>query len=228
MPDWLSALLKSTLARVGLVLSLLLTGFVLWGFLGGNSQRPPMPPVEAAVPPGLQAATFAGGCFWCLEPPFDKLDGVISTTSGYMGGSNKNPSYEDVSRGWTGHAEVVQVIFDPKKVSYDKLLFVFWRQIDPTALNRQFVDNGSQYRTAIFYHSESQKQAALKSKTELEKLKKFNKPIVTEITPASAFYPAEDYHQDYYKHHPYRYKYYRFNSGRDQFLDQIWGRNRPH
>ncbi|MGE3724493.1 MAG: peptide-methionine (S)-S-oxide reductase MsrA [Candidatus Sericytochromatia bacterium] len=187
-----------------------------------------MPPVEAAVPPGLQAATFAGGCFWCLEPPFDNLPGVISTTSGYMGGKTPNPTYKDVSRGWTGHAEVVQVLFDPQKVSYEKLLFVFWRQIDPTALNRQFVDNGSQYRTAIFYHSERQKQAALKSKSELEKLNKFKQPIVTEISPAAAFYPAEAEHQDYYKHHPYRYKYYRFNSGRDQYLDQIWGKNRPH
>ncbi|PIQ26830.1 peptide-methionine (S)-S-oxide reductase [bacterium (Candidatus Blackallbacteria) CG17_big_fil_post_rev_8_21_14_2_50_48_46] len=187
-----------------------------------------MPPVEAAVPPGLQAATFAGGCFWCMEPPFDHLEGVISTTSGYTGGKTKNPSYEEVSRGWTGHAEAVQVLFDPKKVSYEKLLFVFWRQIDPTAINRQFVDNGSQYRTAIFYHSEAQKKAALKSKAELEKLGKFKQPIVTEIVPAGEFYPAEDYHQNYYQKHPYKYKYYRFNSGRDQFLENIWGKDRPH
>lgn len=221
-------LFKSAWARVGLVFSLILTGLALWGVLAGNSPQAPMPPVEAAVPAGLEAATFAGGCFWCLEPPFDQLPGVISTTSGYMGGSLKNPSYEAVSSGQSGHAEVVQVIFNPKQVSYEKLLFVFWRQIDPTALNRQFVDNGSQYRTAIFYHSERQKQAALKSKTDLEKLKKFKQAIVTEISAAEAFYPAEDYHQNYYKNHPYRYKYYRFNSGRDQFLDQIWGKNRPH
>jgi methionine-S-sulfoxide reductase len=220
---------RSRLARAGMLLGVVLTGLLIWGWIAGGSSRLAMPPVEAAaVPPGLEAATFAGGCFWCLEPPFDHLDGVVSTTSGYMGGTKKNPSYEDVSRGWSGHAEVVQVIYDPQKVSYEKLLFVFWRQIDPTALNRQFVDTGSQYRTAIFYHNQKQKQAALKSKTELEQLKKFKQPIVTEITPASSFYPAEEYHQNYYKNHPYRYKYYRFNSGRDQYLDQIWGKKRPH
>lgn len=166
-------------------------------------------------------ATFAGGCFWCMEPPFDKLDGVISTISGYAGGKKKNPTYEEVSAGNTGHAEVVQITYDPKKITYEKLLEVFWHNVDPLTPNRQFCDIGSQYRTAIFYHDETQKRLAEESKKALAK--RFKEPIVTEIVAASEFYPAEDYHQDYYTKNPLRYKYYRYSCGRDQRLEALWG-----
>jgi peptide-methionine (S)-S-oxide reductase len=172
----------------------------------------------------LAIATFAGGCFWCMEPPYDKLDGVISTTSGYTGGRKKNPTYEEVSGGTTGHAESVQVVYDPTKVSYEKLLEVFWHNIDPFTPNAQFCDHGSQYRSAIFYHNEEQKRAAEASKQELEKSGRFTQPIVTEIVPAGEFYPAEDYHQDYYQNNPVRYKYYRYRCGRDARLEEIWGK----
>ena len=166
-------------------------------------------------------ATFAGGCFWCMEPPFDKLDGVISTISGYAGGKKKNPTYEEVSAGNTGHAEVVQITYDPKKITYEKLLEVFWHNVDPLTPNRQFCDVGSQYRTAIFYHDETQKRLAEESKKALAK--RFKEPIVTEIVAAAEFYPAEDYHQDYYTKNPLRYKYYRYSCGRDQRLEALWG-----
>jgi peptide-methionine (S)-S-oxide reductase len=172
----------------------------------------------------LAIATFAGGCFWCMEPPYDKLDGVISTTSGYTGGRKKNPTYEEVSGGTTGHAEAVQVTYDPTKVSYQKLLEVFWKNIDPFTPNAQFCDHGSQYRSAIFYHDEEQKRAAEASKQKLEKSGRFTQPIVTEIVPAGEFYPAEDYHQDYYQNNPVRYKYYRYRCGRDEALEKIWGK----
>jgi len=172
----------------------------------------------------LATATFAGGCFWCMEPPYDKLDGVISTTSGYTGGRKKNPTYEEVSGGTTGHAEAVQVTYDPTKVSYQKLLEVFWKNIDPFTPNAQFCDHGSQYRSAIFYHNEEQKRAAEASKQKLEKSGRFTQPIVTEIVPAGEFYPAEDYHQDYYQNNPVRYKYYRYRCGRDEALEKIWGK----
>ena len=172
----------------------------------------------------LAIATFAGGCFWCMEPPYDKLDGVISTTSGYTGGRKKNPTYEEVSGGTTGHAEAVQVTYDPTKVSYQKLLEVFWKNIDPFTPNAQFCDHGSQYRSAIFYHDEEQKRLAEASKQELEKSGRFTQPIVTEIVPAGEFYPAEDYHQDYYQNNPVRYKYYRYRCGRDAVLEKIWGK----
>lgn len=168
-------------------------------------------------------ATFAGGCFWCMEPPFDKLDGVISTTSGYTGGTKLNPTYPEVSDGGTGHAEVVQVIYDPAKISYSKLLEVFWRNIDPTVKDQQFCDHGSQYRSAIFYHDEQQKKAAEAAKAELMKSRPFKGDIVTEVTMASTFYPAEDYHQDYYIKNPVKYKFYRFNCGRDVRLKELWG-----
>ncbi len=168
-------------------------------------------------------ATFAGGCFWCMEPPYDKLDGVISTTSGYTGGTKLNPTYPEVSDGATGHAEVVQVIYDPAKISYSKLLEVFWRNIDPTVKDRQFCDHGSQYRSAIFYHDEQQKKAAEAAKAELMKSRPFKGDIVTEVTMASTFYPAEDYHQDYYIKNPVKYKFYRFNCGRDARLKELWG-----
>ena len=176
---------------------------------------------QSTGPTETAKATFAGGCFWCMEPPFDKLDGVISTISGYAGGKKKNPTYEEVSAGNTGHAEVVQVTYDPKKITYEKLLEVFWRNVDPLTPNRQFCDVGSQYRTAIFYHDETQKRLAEESKKALSK--RFKEPIVTEIVAASEFYPAEDYHQDYYTKNPLRYKYYRYNCGRDQRLEALWG-----
>jgi peptide methionine sulfoxide reductase msrA/msrB len=171
-----------------------------------------------------EKATFAGGCFWCMQPPFEKLDGVLQVVSGYTGGTGANPTYEDYAH--KGHIEAVQITYDPSKISYSQLLDAFWRQIDPTDPRGQFVDRGPQYRSAIFFHNEEQKELAEKSKEALGKSGKFDKPIVTEIIKASAFHKAEDYHQDYHKKNPIRYKYYRFNSGRDQFLDKVWGRDR--
>ncbi len=163
-----------------------------------------------------------------MEPPYDKLDGVISTTSGYTGGYQKDPTYQEVSAGSTGHTESVQVVYDPKRVSYEKLLKVFWRNIDPTVRDAQFCDHGQQYRTAMFYHDDKQRQLAQRSKEMLDKTKPFKEPVVTEITAASAFYAAEDYHQDFYKKNPVRYKFYRYNCGRDQRLEQLWGAADQH
>ncbi|MBI5327427.1 MAG: peptide-methionine (S)-S-oxide reductase MsrA [Deltaproteobacteria bacterium] len=171
----------------------------------------------------LEKATFAGGCFWCMEPPFASLKGVMSIAVGYTGGHDKNPTYEEVSSGVTGHTEAIEILYDTAQVTYSELLDVFWRNIDPTTANQQFVDIGAQYRTAIFYHSEEQRRLAEKSKTKLEKSGKFDKPIVTEIKPATTFYKAEDYHQKYYEKNPIRYKFYRYNSGRDRYLEKIWG-----
>jgi peptide-methionine (S)-S-oxide reductase len=184
-------------------------------------------PVSAQTKPtsGLDTAIFAGGCFWCMEPPYDQLPGVVSTTSGYIGGQTKNPTYEQVSGGKTGHTEAVQVVFDPKKVTYQKLLEVFWRNIDPTAANAQFCDHGSQYRSGIFFLNEEQHRLAVASREQVERTKPFREPIVTEITRATTFYPAEDYHQDYYKKNPLRYKFYRANCGRDSRLEQLWGKS---
>jgi len=170
-----------------------------------------------------ETATFAGGCFWCMEPPFEKLDGVRDVVSGYTGGHSVNPTYQAVSAGATGHAEAIQVIYDPSKVHYAKLLETFWRQIDPTDAGGSFVDRGSQYRSAIFYHSEEQRRLAEQSKAELARSGRFSAPIATEIVRAGVFYPAEEYHQDYYRKNPIRYKYYRFNSGRDQYIKRVWG-----
>ena len=177
-----------------------------------------------AAAQGTAKATFAGGCFWCMEPPYDKLPGVLSTTSGYMGGKKRFPTYEEVSAGITGHTEVVQVVYDPAKVSYEKLLEVFWRNIDPTVRDQQFCDVGSQYRTGIFVHDEEQKRLAEASKAALEKSKPFKAPLVTPVQAAGEFWPAEDYHQDYYKKNPVRYKYYRTGCGRDDRLKQLWGK----
>ncbi|MGB7933773.1 MAG: peptide-methionine (S)-S-oxide reductase MsrA [Gammaproteobacteria bacterium] len=170
-----------------------------------------------------ETATFAGGCFWCMESPFDKLEGVISTTSGYTGGHTKDPTYKEVSRGGTGHAEAMQIVYDPKKVSYTKLLDVFWHNVDPTNAHGQFCDNGDQYRSEIFYHNEEQRRLAVASEQDLEKHKSFAAPIVTKIVPATTFYPAEEYHQNYYQNNPIRYKFYRFSCGRDQRLEELWG-----
>ena len=182
------------------------------------------PHAAAQAPaPKTAVATFAGGCFWCMEPPYDKIPGVISTTSGYMGGKKRYPTYEEVSAGFTGHTEVVQVAYDPSKVSYEQLLEVFWRNIDPTVKDKQFCDEGSQYRTAIFVHDDAQLKAAEASKAALEKTKPFKEPIVTPIQLAGEFWPAEDYHQDYYIKNPVRYGYYRTGCGRDARLKQLWG-----
>lgn len=179
---------------------------------------------ELPEPEGTQqVATFAGGCFWCMEHPFDDLDGVIATTSGYTGGDEKNPTYEQVSSGRTGHAEAVQVLYDPDRVSYERLLEVFWRQINPTQKNRQFCDVGPQYRTAIFYHDGKQRKLAEASKRQMEEDGPFDGPIVTEVVEAGPFYPAEEYHQNYYEKNPLRYSFYRSNCGRDQYLEQTWG-----
>jgi peptide-methionine (S)-S-oxide reductase len=169
-------------------------------------------------------ATFAGGCFWCMQPPFDRIEGVVSTTVGYTGGHARNPTYEQVSAGGTGHAESIQISYDPTKISYAKLLDVFWHNVDPVTPNGQFCDHGTQYRTAIFFHTEEQQRLAEQSKKELDAAGRFKQSVVTEIVPASTFYPAEDYHQAYYRKNPLRYKYYRHSCGRDQRLQELWGK----
>jgi methionine-S-sulfoxide reductase len=199
-----------------------MVGFIVLGIFGavyaGSSKE-----TSGAVRGKFEKATFAGGCFWCMEPPFDKLDGVISTTAGYTGGKEKNPTYEQVSSGMTGHAEAIEIVYDPSRVTYAELLDVFWRNINPTQADGQFADRGPQYRTAIFCHDEEQRKLALASKRELENSGRFDQKIVTEIVPAGEFYPAEEYHQDYYEKNPIRYKFYRYGSGRDQFLKEAWG-----
>ncbi len=175
------------------------------------------------APAGLAKATFAGGCFWCVEADFDKVPGVKSTISGYIGGKVANPSYEQVSAKTTGHAEAVEVVYDPKVVSYEQLVDYFWRTIDPTTKDRQFCDAGSPYRTGVFVHDPQQLAAAQASLAKLDKSKPFKEPVVTEITQAGPFYAAEDYHQDYYKKNPVRYKYYRSGCGREERLKQLWG-----
>ena len=183
-----------------------------------------MAAADSPAPPAGQDATaiFAGGCFWCVEADFEKLPGVIAAESGYTGGEEKNPTYQQVSAGRTGHAEAVRVRYDPAQVSYGQLLTHFWRNIDPTVKNRQFCDNGAQYRTAIYYQNQAQREAALASRATLEKEKRFAR-IETEVTAAGTFYPAEQYHQDYYKKNPVRYKFYRHNCGRDARLKELWG-----
>jgi peptide-methionine (S)-S-oxide reductase len=182
---------------------------------------------KPAIASQTAKATFAGGCFWCLEPPYEGLDGVVSVTVGYTGGTKKNPTYEEVSSGSTGHAESIEIVYNPSKISYAKLLDIFWRNIDPTVKDRQFCDVGAQYRSAIFYHDEEQKKLAEQTKRELEVSKRVQGPIYTEILPAGPFYPAEEYHQKYYKKNPVRYKYYRWNCGRDQRLKELWGESTP-
>lgn len=172
----------------------------------------------------VETAIFAGGCFWCVESDFDKVPGVIATTSGYIGGHKKNPTYKEVSRGGTGHTEAVKITYDPDQVNYAQLLEVFWPSIDPTTPNSQFCDHGSQYRSGIFYINAEQQKLAETSKAAQEKSKPFTAPIVTEITQAGEFYPAEEYHQDYYTKNPVRYKFYRYRCGRDQRLEELWGK----
>jgi peptide-methionine (S)-S-oxide reductase len=175
------------------------------------------------VPPGDSVAIFAGGCFWCVESDFDKVPGVVATISGYTGGRKANPTYEEVSSGTTGHAESVEVIFDPRKVSYEHLLDVYWTSVDPTVKDRQFCDTGNQYRTAIFYANDEQRRAAEASKKKIEETKPFKAPIVTAIEMAGPFYPAEEYHQDFYRKNPVRYQFYRTGCGRDARLKELWG-----
>lgn len=183
----------------------------------------PVPTSGVAPSASTAKATFAGGCFWCVESDFDKIPGVVSTTSGYIGGKTANPSYEQVSNHSTGHAEAVEVVYDPAKVSYERLVAYFWHTIDPTVKDQQFCDRGSPYRTAIFAHGEEQLKVAQASRAALEKSKPFKEAIVTDIVLAGPFYAAEDYHQDYYKKNPIRYKYYRTSCGRDARLQQLWG-----
>jgi peptide-methionine (S)-S-oxide reductase len=196
---------------------------VIMLFLGFMATAVLASPQEDGKAARLETATFAGGCFWCMEAPFDKLPGVVSVTAGYTGGQVKNPTYEQVSAGTTGHAESVRIVYDPQKIGYKELLDIFWRNIDPTVKNRQFCDVGNQYRSAIFYHTDEQHRLAEESKKELEDNKPFKGPIVTDIVPASEFYPAEEYHQHYYKKNPLRYRYYRYGCGRDQRLKELWG-----
>lgn len=174
----------------------------------------------------LEKATFAGGCFWCMEPPFEKLNGVVDIISGYTDGGKESPTYEEVSSGSTGHLEAIQIIYDPDKVTYQELLDIFWKQIDPTDAGGSFVDRGYQYNSAIFYHNNEQRQLAEASNEKLAKSRLFDKPIVTEIVKFKTFYKAEEYHQDYYKKNPLRYKYYRSRSGRDQFIKKVWGKKK--
>ena len=205
---------------IRIILSLVTLACVTFFLVARAEDRPPE---TAAMPENLLKATFAGGCFWCMEPPFDKLDGVISTTSGYAGGEEPNPTYDSVSAGRTGHAEVVQVVFDSSRVSYEELLYVYWRNVDPVTSNRQFCDGGQQYRTAILAHDDVQLVAAVASKKALEATGRFDRPIVTEIVQIGHFTPAEDYHQDYYQKNPIRYGYYRRGCGRDARLEVLWG-----
>ena len=202
----------------------------LFASVGGFVQAQTATPAGAAPAPvaGTAKAVFAGGCFWCVESDFDKVDGVISTTSGYTGGTVANPTYEQVANKRTGHAEAVEIVYDPKKVSYEKLLERFWRTIDPTTKDRQFCDSGSPYRSAVYAQGAEQLNAAQASKAALEKSKPFKEPIVTEVVLGGPFYAAEEYHQDYYKKNPVRYNYYRLSCGRDARLKEIWGAQAAH
>ena len=201
-------------------ISLLFGVVVLW--LGFTA------PVDAAAEGPPATAVFAGGCFWCMEQPFDELPGVIDTTSGYTGGTVENPGYYQVSAGGTGHVEAVQVTYEPSQVSYETLLDVFWHNVDPVDNRGQFCDKGSQYQSAIFYQNEAQRAAAIASKATLSDSGQLAAEVATDIRAAATFYPAEDYHQNYYKTHPVRYKVYRFSCGRDQRLSQIWGEDAGH
>jgi peptide-methionine (S)-S-oxide reductase len=203
--------------KANFLMSLGFAVLVIGGLIGipyGSFANEPPPPAKA---------TFAGGCFWCMEEAFEKVEGVVSAISGYTGGQVENPTYEQVSAGGTGHTESIEVTYDPSKVTYKQLLEVFWRNVDPTTPNAQFCDHGNQYRTAIFYHDENQKQLIDESRQRVENSKTFPESIVTEIAPASVFYSAEEYHQDFYTKNPIRYKFYKWNCGRAQRLEQLWG-----
>jgi peptide methionine sulfoxide reductase msrA/msrB len=203
----------------GLII-ILIAGVIL---IGWNYTESKEAMEETPMNQEYSVATFAGGCFWCTEADFEKVPGVIKVVSGYTGGKVENPTYHQVSAGGTGHVEAVQVYYDPKIVSYEKLLDYFWRHVNPTDPGGQFVDRGSQYLSAIFYHNEEQRQLAEQSEKELQQSGRFDKPVVTRILPFTKFYPAEEYHQDYYKKNPIRYKFYRAGCGRDQRLAELWG-----
>ena len=203
--------------------ALILIGVALFGFQKINAKQEEKSSQMKTDAKDYKTATFAGGCFWCVESDFEKVDGVIEAVSGYAGGDEPDPTYKQVSSGRTGHTEAVQITYDPDKITYKELLDVLWRHMDPTDAGGQFADRGSQYRPAIFYHDKEQKRVAEESRAELQKSGRFSKPIATEIVPLTAFYPAEEYHQDYYSKNPIRYKMYRYGSGRDQFLKSKWG-----
>jgi peptide methionine sulfoxide reductase msrA/msrB len=208
--------MRNILIGLGL-LALIVTPFIV-RIASGEA-----PSQTESADPGLEVATFAGGCFWCVEADFDKVPGVVKTISGFTGGHVENPTYKQVSAGGTGHLESVEVYYDPSRVSYGYLLDAFWRMVNPTDDGGQFVDRGDSYKTAIFYHNEEQKRAAEKSKAALAASARYDKPIVTPIRPAETFYPAEDYHQNYHSENPLRYTFYRYRSGRDQYLEKTWG-----
>jgi len=207
------------------ILFVALTGFILLGMKYSDGIRAEKSPTVDAGNSKLAGAAFAGGCFWCVEADFEKVNGVVEVVSGYTGGHVDNPTYKEVSSGKTGHVEAVKVIYDPEKVTYEQLLDYFWRHVNPTDLGGQFVDRGAQYRSVIFYNDENQRMAAEESKRRLESAGRFDKPIVTDIIAASKFYPAEEYHQGYSRKNPLRYRYYRYHSGRDQFLAEVWGKD---
>ncbi len=211
------------MTRIGI-----LTAFAAATLIAFASVAAPPSAPTAGPDRAMATATFAGGCFWCMEPPFEHLDGVVSVTSGYTGGQAAHPTYEQVSAGGTGHAEAVQIVYDPTRISYERLLDVFWHNIDPTTPDRQFCDIGSQYRAAIFVHDDTQRRLAEASKLALEKSKPFTAPIVTEIVAETPFWPAEEYHQNYSQKNPVRYHYYRHSCGRDQRLTELWGAAAPH
>ncbi len=201
---------------------------VVLGLAGGMLFAGSDPSMSDTGQGARATATFAGGCFWCMEGPFDELDGVFSTTSGYTGGNTEHPTYKEVSAGGTGHAEAVRVVFDPKTIGYRELLAVYWRNTDPTVADAQFCDHGDQYRPAIFYADDEQRRLAEASKQEVERTRTFAEPVVTEITRATAFYPAEEYHQNFYMKNPARYKLYRWRCGRDARLAELWGSAPDH
>jgi peptide-methionine (S)-S-oxide reductase len=206
-------MLKRLLLGGTLVAAVLIIAVVLFRIEPAEAQK--------AAPRTVAKATFAGGCFWCMEPPFDKMEGVLSTTSGYTGGREPSPTYQSVSRGTTGHYEAVQILYDPAKVRYEELLETYWRNVDPLDAGGQFCDRGAQYRAAVFYHDDEQKRLAEESRERVAK--QLGQNVVTEILPAQAYYAAEDYHQDYYKKNPIRYKFYRTGCGRDGRLNAVWG-----
>ncbi len=213
--------MKTLIIVVGIIAAVILVGLYS-GFSAEGNGESPMNTEKQKSGTHLDVATFAGGCFWCTQASFEKIHGVVKVVAGYTGGHVKNPTYEEVSAGKTGHVEAVNVTYDPEKISYTSLLDKYWRMIDPTDAGGSFVDRGNQYRSVIFYHNQQQKQEAEASRAALEHSGWFDKPIVTEIRPFTVFYPAEEYHQDYYKKNPIRYKYYRYRSGRDQYIEKVW------
>jgi peptide-methionine (S)-S-oxide reductase len=198
-------------------------GLALVALVAGRGAKVTAAAAPAVVKAGMARATFAGGCFWCMEPPFEKLKGVVSVTSGYTGGPEKNPTYEQVSNHATGHTEAVEIVYDPKVITYPRLLEVFWHNVDPTTADRQFCDTGRQYRTGIFVHDAEQRRQAEESKRGIEQTKTFQGAVLTPIEAAGPFYAAEDYHQDFYKKSPVRYYSYRAGCGRDKRLADLWG-----